>query len=198
MVWYGPTSETAWMQRRETNWLPCSDFTELKKISSRICPNCSNYYFLFSSPSNFVAVRFVSLKNVQLTVQAYCSCYFLLHNKFSKRTVKSGIFGELYCFFYVPFLENKRVFFWLGPITSTLKIIMDVYLIFWAKFQNSPISTCLIYSSWFYDASLVSRFTFCATTVAHLCLQCVLRFALRQFRGIDNNGSHKPLSVLSP
>jgi len=30
----------------------------------------------------------------------------------------------------------------MGPITSTLKIDVDVSLIFWAKFQNFPISTC--------------------------------------------------------
>jgi len=37
MVWYGPTSETVWMQRRQKNWLKYTDFsfTELKKITSR-------------------------------------------------------------------------------------------------------------------------------------------------------------------
>ena len=30
MVWYGPTSETAWMQRKQKNWLKYTDFTELK------------------------------------------------------------------------------------------------------------------------------------------------------------------------
>jgi len=34
MVLYGPTSETAWMQRRQRNWLKYSDFAELKKITS--------------------------------------------------------------------------------------------------------------------------------------------------------------------
>jgi len=34
MVWYGPTSETAWIQRRQKNWLKYTDFTELKKITS--------------------------------------------------------------------------------------------------------------------------------------------------------------------
>jgi len=62
MIWYGPTSETAWMQRRKKNWLKYADFTELKKTTSRIYSNCSNYASLFSSPSNFVAVRFLSLK----------------------------------------------------------------------------------------------------------------------------------------
>jgi len=62
MFWCGPTSETASMQRRQENWLKHTDFTELKKASSGIYSNCSNYFSLFSSPSNFVAVRFVSLK----------------------------------------------------------------------------------------------------------------------------------------
>jgi len=34
MVWYGPTSETAWMHRRQKNWLQYTDFTELKTITS--------------------------------------------------------------------------------------------------------------------------------------------------------------------
>ena len=41
MDWYGPTSETAWMQRRQKNWLKYTDFTELKKITKRIYSNCS-------------------------------------------------------------------------------------------------------------------------------------------------------------
>ena len=47
MVWYGPTSETAWMQRRQKNWLKYTNFTELKKIISRIYPNCSNDSFSY-------------------------------------------------------------------------------------------------------------------------------------------------------
>jgi len=47
MVWYGPTSETVWMQRRQKNWLKYTDFAELKKITSKIYSNCSNYSSLF-------------------------------------------------------------------------------------------------------------------------------------------------------
>jgi len=36
---YGPTSETVWMERRQKY----PDFTELKKITSRVYSNCSNY-----------------------------------------------------------------------------------------------------------------------------------------------------------
>jgi len=50
------------MQRRQENWLKYTDFTELKKVTSRIYSNCWNYFSLFSSPSNFVAVRLVSFK----------------------------------------------------------------------------------------------------------------------------------------
>jgi len=64
MVWYGPTSETAWMQRRQKNWLKYTAFTELKKKTNRIYSNCSNYSSLFFNPSNFLAVRSVSLKNI--------------------------------------------------------------------------------------------------------------------------------------
>jgi len=47
-------------------------------------------------------------------------------------------------FFLSGLFEKKTGVFWLGPITSTLKIIMDIWLILCAKFQNLPISTCLI------------------------------------------------------
>jgi len=46
-------------------------------------------------------------------------------------------------FFKVDIKKKTNAYFWLGPITSKMKIIMDVQLI-WAKFQNCPISTCLI------------------------------------------------------
>jgi len=59
MVWYGATSETVRMQRRQKSWLKYTNLTELKKITSRIYSNCSNYSSLFSSLSDFVGVRFV-------------------------------------------------------------------------------------------------------------------------------------------
>jgi len=34
MVWYGTTSETVWMQRRQKYWLKYTDCTRLKKITS--------------------------------------------------------------------------------------------------------------------------------------------------------------------
>jgi len=47
-VWYGPTSEPGWVQRRHKYWSKYADFMELKKITSRIYSNCSNYSsFLF-------------------------------------------------------------------------------------------------------------------------------------------------------
>jgi len=59
--WYGLTSETAWMQRRQKNWLKHTDFTELKKITVELTQTVRIILY-FSSPSNFVAVRFVSFK----------------------------------------------------------------------------------------------------------------------------------------
>jgi len=63
IVWYGPTSETAWMQRRQKNLLKYTDFIELKKIIRKNLLKLFELFF-FSSPSHFVAVRFVSLKNI--------------------------------------------------------------------------------------------------------------------------------------
>jgi len=78
----GPTSETAWMRRRQNNLYIYIDFTELKKIASGIHSNFSNYSSLFSSRSNFVAIRSLSSKNnLQLTVLVYClfTFYFIVH-----------------------------------------------------------------------------------------------------------------------
>ena len=68
---------------KEEKLIKKKQFSKLKKVTSRIYSNCSNYSSLFC-PSRFVAVRFVSLKNVQLTVQVCCLFYFLLHSKFSQ------------------------------------------------------------------------------------------------------------------
>ena len=45
--------------------------------------------------------------------------------------------------------------------------------------------------SWFHDASLVSRFVFCANTVAHLCLRYVLRFELRHQLAVQEDWSSR-------
>jgi len=62
MTWYGPTSERVWMQTMQKNWLKYTDFTELKKTTSRLYLNCSIILLFCSSPSNFVAIRSVWLK----------------------------------------------------------------------------------------------------------------------------------------
>jgi len=69
VVWYGPTSERVWMQRRQKNWLKYTDFTEPKKIAIRINTNCLNYSFLFKSFK-------------------FCCCSFCL--------IKKRIYSELY------------------------------------------------------------------------------------------------------
>jgi len=62
--------------------------------------------------------------------------YFIAH--FSKENKREGFFVGFIVFF-LSRLKKKLVFFGLGPITSTLKIIMDVKLNFCAKFRNCPI-----------------------------------------------------------
>jgi len=54
MVLYGPTLETVRMQRRQKSWLKSTDFTELKKIASRIYSNCPIVLLFFSSPANLL------------------------------------------------------------------------------------------------------------------------------------------------
>jgi len=119
MVWYGPSSETAWTQRRQKNWSKYTDFTKLKNITIKI--------YLNKSWSNFVTARFVSLKNnLQLTVQVRCLFHFLLHSIVFKGKVKNGIFSGFYCWFLSGLSKTTGDLFWLGSITSTLKITMDV------------------------------------------------------------------------
>jgi len=66
MVWYGPSSETVWTQRRQKNWLKYTDFIGLKKITSRTYSQVFVILLFFSSPSNFVAVHFVSIKKCRV------------------------------------------------------------------------------------------------------------------------------------
>jgi len=84
---------------RAEKLLNYTDFTAVKKITSRIYSNCSNYPSFFSSPSNFVAVRLFHQRNVQRTVQVCCLFCILLHSTFFKGKVKSGIFHGFYCIF---------------------------------------------------------------------------------------------------
>ena len=103
MVWYGPTSETAWMQRRQKNWLKYTDFTELKKITSTIYSGCSNYSSRFFKSFKFRCCSFCFIKrNLQLS-------YFIAH--FSKKKLRAG-FWWILLFFQAGFL--KRVNFLVG------------------------------------------------------------------------------------
>jgi len=64
MVWYGPTPETVWMQRRQKKWLKHTDFTELKKITSRIYSNFSNYSSVFFKSFKYRCCSFSFFKTV--------------------------------------------------------------------------------------------------------------------------------------
>jgi len=110
----------------------------------------------FSSPSHFVAVLFFSFKKCMVNCTSVLLVLFFISKYIFQRKSKSGIFDWFYCLFSNGLFKTKLVIFWLGPITSTLKIIMDVQLNFWAKFQNCP-NNCPIS---FYDASLDPRFVF--------------------------------------
>jgi len=125
--WCGSTTRTAWMQRRQKNWLKYADFTEIKKITSRIYSNYSNYSSLFFKSFKFRCCSIVSLKKV--TVGCTNVVLLILFNSWYiiQRKKRSAIFGGFYCvFFKWAFFENNGCFFLLGPITWTLKIITDV------------------------------------------------------------------------
>jgi len=62
--------------------------------------------------------------------------------------------------------------------------IIDVQLIFWVKFQNCPISTCLIYLTFWCNTSFPFSFLG-ANTAVHLCLQYMHHFELRHYLEIQ-------------
>ena len=99
MVWYGPTSETVLMHRRQKNWLENTDFTELKKITSRIYSSGSNHYLFFTS-LKFVAVRFVSSKKITVNTTSVLLrlFYFLLHSTFFRWKVEWDYWWVLWLF----------------------------------------------------------------------------------------------------
>jgi len=141
MVWYGPTSETAWMQRRQKKWSKYTAFTELKKITSRIYSNCSNYCSLFFKSFKFRCCSFYFIqKKLQLTVQMCCLLYFLLHSTLSKEKLRGGFWWVL--LLYVGL--SKRVIFLFGSNYMNPEDNYERLIDFWVKFQNFPISTCLI------------------------------------------------------
>ena len=112
-IWFGPTSVTAWMQRRQKNWFKYTDFTELKKITSRIDSNTSNFSSFFFQTIKFFAACFVSLKNnLQLTAQACCLFYLLLHCTFFKGKGVSEIFGDFVVFLYGGLKKRVIYFGW--------------------------------------------------------------------------------------
>ena len=65
-VWNGPTSKTVWMQRRQKNWKKYTDVTEVKKITSRIYSNCSNYSSLFFKSFKFRCCSFFFIEKCTL------------------------------------------------------------------------------------------------------------------------------------
>ena len=97
------------MQRRQKNWLKYTDCAELNKINITIF--CSIYSSLFSSPLNFVAVCFVWLKKLQLTVQVSCLFYFLFLSIFFKGKVKNGFCGGFHWLFLSGLFKIKRWIF---------------------------------------------------------------------------------------
>jgi len=98
MVWNGPTSETVWIQRRQKNWLKYTDFTELKKITSRVYSNCTNYSSLFSILSNFRCCSFCFNKKCTVNFTSVLLILLLIHSTFFKGMEKSGFFGG-FCWF---------------------------------------------------------------------------------------------------
>ena len=77
MIWYGPTSETVWMQRRQKNWLKYIDCAERKKITIGIYWNRSKSF------KSCCCSFFFDWKKMQITVQVSSLFHFFLLVDFS-------------------------------------------------------------------------------------------------------------------
>jgi len=112
LVRYGPTSEAVWILIRQKNWLKYNAFTELNKITSKIYSSCSNYSYLFWSPSKFVAVRFVWLKKIYSYLYQ-CAAHSTFYSivDFSKEKGKNGF---LVVFFKWAFSKKPGCFLGVG------------------------------------------------------------------------------------
>jgi len=107
MLWYGPSSERVWMQRRKKNWLKYTDFTEPKKITRRIYSNCSNYSSLFFKPTKFHCFPFCFIKNkFRVNCTSVLLILLFIHSTFFKGKEKSGIFVGFHWFFKRFFLTG--------------------------------------------------------------------------------------------
>ena len=124
MVWYGPTSETAWMQRKQKNWLKYTDFTDLKKITIKIYSNCSNWSLFFKS-FNFCCCSLCFIKKCTVNCTSVLHILLLIYSSFFKGKEEWDFWWVLLVCIKWAFLKHPCVFC-LGPIASTLKIIMDL------------------------------------------------------------------------
>jgi len=109
---------------------------------------------------------------------------------------------------------SKRTVTWLLPDRaikgkSQKRLERHIWTFNWSSETNfKTVPFQLAWFRWLFDASLVSRFIFwsgnpgCALIQPHTCacnMRIISSFVINwQFRRIDHNGSHKPVSVLSP
>jgi len=153
MVWHSPKSETASMQRRQKNWLKYTDFTELKKVTSRIHSNCSNYSFVFFTFFKFRCCSFCFIKTLQLTVQVCCLFFFLHQSTFFKGKVRAGFLVGFTAFLKWA-LKITSDFFWLGQTTQHWRWLWSFSWFSEPNFKTVQVQHASF--SWFYDAFPVS------------------------------------------
>ena len=81
--------------------------TDSKKVTSRFTQAVRITLLFFSSLSNFVAVRFVSLKKCTANRTSVLLTLLLLHSTF----FKGEVVWNFWCFFLSGLFEKKRAFF---------------------------------------------------------------------------------------
>jgi len=189
MVWYGPISETAWMQRRQKkNWLKYTDFTELKKTTSGSYSNCSNYSSLFFKSFKFRCCSFYFIA-VNIEYAAYFTFSFIV--QFSKENSRGG-FWLVLLFFEVGFV--KRVIFLVG--SNYINTVDNYERLIDLLRQISKLSNFNVLG--LADFMIIPSFLFLTFVLmqSHTCacnMSFVSSFVIYwQFRRIDHNGSHKP------
>jgi len=175
--------------------LKYTEFTELKKITSRIDSNCSNYCSLFFKSFKFRCSSFYFIqKNLQLTVQVCCLFYFLLHNAFSKEKLRVG-FWWVYWF---KWAFQNGWFFLFGSNYVNAEDNYERLIDFLSQISKLSNFNALDLADFMMHHWLPVSFFVLIQSHTCACNMCfVSSFVInRQFRWIDHNGSQKPISVL--
>jgi len=97
----------------QKNWLKYTDFTELKKITSRIYSNCSNDSSLFFMSFKFRYCSFCLIKKITINCTSVQLIFYLMVD-FSNEKRRVVFLIGFTVFFKWAFLTKHGWFSWVG------------------------------------------------------------------------------------